>query len=369
MRSRFLGPRGWIGLLFVLLLGAYRSVGQAPAAPPSRVTYQGYLVGGDGLPLANAGARAYDIVFRIFKEESGGNAIWAEQQTTTVDKGYFSVQLGEGVPIGEVSNPSAGLASVFSGAGAADRFVAVSVKGVGSNGTDLDIQPRVRLASAPFAYLAQATGRLVDPTGSDAVVATASGIAISKPISAFNLSASTLAVGSLTVSNVLTVGGAAGAASSGSGFVESSEGTLRIISGRHQWSGSGTAATFNVEPSPGYTIARIGGGRYKITFDAPFGAPPAVIATAMGPSVASGGYPIWAIVNMSTDSATACREVTIEIYTGYRWDMELWYFRNYGFQFGIHAALQYLVNADYSASKLFYQSAYDADFQFHAVGP
>lgn len=369
MRTHLLGARGWIALLFLLLLGAHHSAGQSPVVPPARVTYQGYLVGGDGLPLANTAARAYDIVFRIFKEESGGNAIWAEQQTTTVDKGYFSVQLGEGVPIEGVSNPSAGLASVFNGAGAGDRYVAVSVKGVGSNGTDLEIQPRVRLASAPFAYLAQATGRLVDPAGSDAVVATASGIAMSKPISALNLSASNLSVGSLTVSNVLTVGGAAGAASSGSGFAESSEGTLRIISGRHQWTGSGAAATFNVEPSPGYTIARISGGRYKVTFDTPFNSPPAVIVTPMGPSVASTGYPNWAIVNMSTNVATACREITIEIYTGYRWDMDLWYFRNYGFNYGIHMPLQFLVNSDYSTSKLFYQAANDGDFHFHAVGP
>lgn len=189
MRTDISALRGWLILLLAFASVHPRVSSQSPVTPPLRITYQGYLLGGDGLPLASIAARAYDVVFRIFAEETGGAALWAELQTATVEKGYFSVQLGEGVPIAGVTNPSGGLAAVFTATDATNRYVALSVRGVGANGTDLEIQPRVRLLAAPFAYLAQAAGRLVDGTGADAVVATASGLSFAKPISAVSLSA------------------------------------------------------------------------------------------------------------------------------------------------------------------------------------
>ena len=83
----------------VLLVGAF-ALGQAgqihaaDANPPERMTYQGFLVDGNGAALAPTVPANYDVVFRIYNVKQGGTAIWAEQQTVTVDKGYFSVLLG-----------------------------------------------------------------------------------------------------------------------------------------------------------------------------------------------------------------------------------------------------------------------------------
>ena len=88
-------------ILGVLVVGALALVqaGQIHAAdanPAELMTYQGYLVDGNGDPLGNSAPANYDVVFRIYKAKQGGLAIWGEQQTVTVDKGYFSVLLGEG---------------------------------------------------------------------------------------------------------------------------------------------------------------------------------------------------------------------------------------------------------------------------------
>lgn len=377
MRTYVIGLAGSLSILLTLLSSAQRASAQSPVTPPARITYQGYLIGGDGQPLASLSPRAYDVVLRIFPEESGGTAIWAEQQTTTVDKGYFSVQLGEGVPIKGVTNSPDGIAAVFTVTGAVNRYVGLSVKGVGAGGTDLEIQPRVRLLAAPFAYLAQAAGRLVDDAGSDAVVATASGLVFAKPISALSLSAPAVSVGSLTVSNSLNIGGAGGVASSGSGFVESSEGSLRIVSGRHRWTGDPGAAssTFNVEPSPGYAITRVSAGRYRVVFDTAFAAPPSVTVTTTAPAVTRSGWPhAWPVVLMSPDPAFGCREFYLELWHGYKWNGEFWYYYDFGKAgagpaIGLQSPLQWLFNSDFQSFSFFSSYLSDWDFQFHAVGP
>ena len=88
-------------LLFagLFLLFQQGPIKAADSAPPDRVAYQGYLVDGNGDPLGNSVPANYDVVFRIYNVKQGGttdNILWAEQQTVTVDKGYFSVLLGEG---------------------------------------------------------------------------------------------------------------------------------------------------------------------------------------------------------------------------------------------------------------------------------
>ena len=77
----------------VIALGQVEQIHAADANPPDRMTYQGYLVDSDGDPLGNSAPANYDVVFRIYNVKSGGIPIWSEQQTITVDKGYFSVLL------------------------------------------------------------------------------------------------------------------------------------------------------------------------------------------------------------------------------------------------------------------------------------
>ena len=145
-----------IGMLVVaaLALGQAGHIHAADANPPERMTYQGYLVDGNGDPLGNSVPANYDVVFRIYNIKEGGttdNILWAEQQTVTVDKGYFSVLLGEGVPTSN-GDPTGKLSGVFGGTDASDRFIGITVKGLGAG--DVEIAPRLQFVASPFTFLA-----------------------------------------------------------------------------------------------------------------------------------------------------------------------------------------------------------------------
>lgn len=125
--------------------------------PPEFMSYQGYLVDSNGKPLGdtNTGPRNYDVIFRIYDAQTEGNKLWTETQTLTVDKGYFSVLLGEGASVGSESRLP--LSTVFTNTTASDRYIEITVKGIGT-GTppgDVTINPRLRLLSSPYAFLAR----------------------------------------------------------------------------------------------------------------------------------------------------------------------------------------------------------------------
>lgn len=125
----------------------------ADVNPPDRMTYQGFVVDGNGVALGNAAPKNYDVVFRIWNDQSNGARLWTEQQTITVDKGYFSVLLGEGSDYSGEARPS--LASLFSAPDASDRFIEITVRGIGAGGSDSTILPRLRLLTSPYAFLAR----------------------------------------------------------------------------------------------------------------------------------------------------------------------------------------------------------------------
>ena len=149
----------------MLALGAF-ALGQADVAraadanPPERMTYQGYLVDVNGDALGNLAPTNYDTVFRVYAAKQGGTALWAEQQTITVDKGYFSVLLGEGSQYG--SELHGDLSDAFDGLDASDRFIGITVD-VG--GVATEITPRLRLVASPYAFMASQARRLTDGSG------------------------------------------------------------------------------------------------------------------------------------------------------------------------------------------------------------
>src|SRR5262245_17186033 len=68
----------------------------ATNAPPNRMSYQGFLVDANGIPLATNTPANYPVVFSIWNAAVGGMKLWEESQVVTVDRGNFSVVLGEG---------------------------------------------------------------------------------------------------------------------------------------------------------------------------------------------------------------------------------------------------------------------------------
>jgi hypothetical protein len=99
------------------------------SAVPQLINYQGFLTGTDGTPLDTT----VFITFKIYLQESGGFPLWAETQpAVTVTGGIFHVLLGSYVALGDI----------FAG----DRWLEVKV------GTDLEMTPRARIVSVPYAY-------------------------------------------------------------------------------------------------------------------------------------------------------------------------------------------------------------------------
>ena len=176
-RPKSSGPlRSAIALVAVVLgiaLIPAKALAQATPNPPSRLTYQGFLVGSDGVALGNTAPKNYDVIFTLFNSEAASgpaNILWGEQQTVTVDKGYFNVLLGEGAAVAGLTHGD--LSDLFKGTDASDRFVGITVKGIGANGANVDITPRLRLLSSPYSLLAKNALKLVSNTGVELISGT-----------------------------------------------------------------------------------------------------------------------------------------------------------------------------------------------------
>lgn len=102
------------------------------AAVPATVSYQGKLTSLSGQPVADG---TYTMDFSIYAAQSGGAPIWIENgRSVQVTGGIFTVLLGEVSPLS---------AAVLNG----DRWLSIFVNGV-------ELSPRTRLASAPYAIRA-----------------------------------------------------------------------------------------------------------------------------------------------------------------------------------------------------------------------
>lgn len=156
--------RALVPLMLLALLAA-RLWAQPTPNPPGQISYQGFLVDANGIPLATNAPQNYDIIFRIYNAPIGNAApIWGELQTVTVDRGYFSVLLGQGSAV-PGANWTNDLSSVFNGSDASDRYIGTTVRGL--VGGDLEIQPRMRLLSSPYSLLAGTANNAVKLQGYD----------------------------------------------------------------------------------------------------------------------------------------------------------------------------------------------------------
>jgi len=155
------------GLTALTLLGSLHlaHAQSSTNAPPDRLSYQGYLADANGDPLAPLAPGNFTIVFRIWTAPNGGSRLWSEQQVVTVDKGNFSVVLGEGTPYLGEGRPS--LSSVLaSQSDASERYIGINVT-VG--GTATEILPRLRLLPTPYAFLSTSARQLTSATGGTVV--------------------------------------------------------------------------------------------------------------------------------------------------------------------------------------------------------
>ena len=130
-----------LGLLFVL--PALMSAVQVP----TRVPVEARLMDSLGQPVNGSIA----VTLRLYGAAVGGVVLHEEQQTVPVAAGLLAMELGAGAALA---------GDLFDGA---ERWLAIAV------GTDQEMQPRLRLSSAPYALRAERASSLVggpvDATG------------------------------------------------------------------------------------------------------------------------------------------------------------------------------------------------------------
>ena len=204
--------------LLLLTLALVAGLGGAHAAtgtPPDKMTYQGFLADGTGVPLGNANPANHVTVFRIWPADTGGaagTALWSEVQTVTIDKGNFSVILGDGLQFGTEAHGA--LSAVFASGSASDRYLEITVT---IGGAPVTIAPRLQLVAAPYALLSTSATKLVNPDGSTLLSAPSTGsLTVNGALAATSLTAS----GTVTANNFVGSGSnLTGVIKSGGDFV------------------------------------------------------------------------------------------------------------------------------------------------------
>ncbi len=144
MNKRYLSILAIVAILLGVansLMLVRQSAGAARLSAPSvpqLISYQGRLTDAAGNPLTGD----YDMRFCLYAEPAGGSTLWCETYaavngtTIAVTDGVFTVLLGSIAPIPE---------ALFDGA---DLYLGVKV------GSDDEMTPRRRIASAPYAIRA-----------------------------------------------------------------------------------------------------------------------------------------------------------------------------------------------------------------------
>ena len=200
-----------------LLLLSASPAGAANAKPPTQLTYQGFLTDANGVPFGNSTPVNKTVYFRIYDALTGGTLKWSAQQVVTVDKGYFSVLLGQGSAIG--SEPfSADLTSVFTGSSTvSERYLELTADGT-------TIAPRLRYLPSPYALLAKTATELSDPnTGASALSIADGKLSVGSNV--------TLSTAQITATSITASGALSAASLSGSGASLTALNASQITSG------------------------------------------------------------------------------------------------------------------------------------------
>ena len=121
----------------------------ADSFPPLKMSYQANIVDANGVPIGNTAPENHTIDFTVYDQSNAGPAVYHETQLVTIDKGSFSVLLGDGT----VDNTKTykNLGAVFASPTASDRYVEVTV--TLANNVQSTLAPRVRLVTSPYAFL------------------------------------------------------------------------------------------------------------------------------------------------------------------------------------------------------------------------
>lgn len=148
----FLAPRAFAFVPSAFAQDNITVVGQAPTVveggeATNQLSYQGVLFNAQGQPLGVGTPANFNMTFRIYDAEFGGNILGQASQGVSVTNGMFSALI----------TFSGGLESVLTGS---DRWIGVTI------GNDPEAAPRQKVTYVPYAIWAR-TADQVDDKGSD----------------------------------------------------------------------------------------------------------------------------------------------------------------------------------------------------------
>lgn len=121
----------------------------ADTSPPLKLAYHANILDANGVPIGNSAPENHTIEFFIYDQSSAGTAIYHETQLVTIDKGSFSVLLGDGTV--DTTKVCKDIGSVFASQTASDRYVEITV--TLANNVQTTLAPRVRLVTSPYSFL------------------------------------------------------------------------------------------------------------------------------------------------------------------------------------------------------------------------
>jgi predicted DNA-binding antitoxin AbrB/MazE fold protein len=121
----------------------------AQSAVPGAISYQGRVADANGVLIGDTAPVNRKVTLRIYEQASATNALYTEEQTVTINKGVFSVLLGQGLQVSGEPRPA--IASVFNGS---ERFLGVTVDD-GGPAADPEITPRQQIVSTAYAFTAK----------------------------------------------------------------------------------------------------------------------------------------------------------------------------------------------------------------------
>lgn len=149
---------------------------EAATALAGRINFQGFITDRSGVAIGLDAPTTIPVVFRIYRTAGGStpaDILWAETQNVTIDRGYYSVVLGNGGPTGRSEDKfTNNLTSIFLGTDASERYLGVTPRG------SIEMSPRVQFMSSPFAQGSYGAAGLTDANGKLAMSVYSGGLGI-----------------------------------------------------------------------------------------------------------------------------------------------------------------------------------------------
>ena len=183
-----MNPRTWSSLLLgLVLLAVPAGATDAPPFVPEGLPQQGRLLDSNDQPITGK----VDMTFNLYHQATGGTPVWTQEQTVSVDAGYYAIVLGDPA--------DTGVQPITTDELAGPTWIGITI---GGN----EMQPRLQLGTVPYAQRADLANRIEGGTIDGATITNSSVDATSVSVgghtvidSSGNVNATSLSVGGNTV--------------------------------------------------------------------------------------------------------------------------------------------------------------------------